>query len=70
MMMFTFSVFRPEIPLLGKFDPKIQNSDNFEFLDQICPIMVKFRLKFGNQTNLNMENSMVMFTVSLFGPNN
>ena len=56
MMMFTFSVFRPEIPLLGKFDPKIQN----------C----QFKLKFGNQTNLNMENSMVMFTFSLFGPNN
>ena len=36
-----------EIPFLGKFGPKSQNS--------------RFKLKFGTYTNSNMQNSMVMF---------
>ena len=49
---------RLEIPFLGKFDPKNQN----------C----KSKLKFGIQTNSNEnlngndQNSMVMFTFSVF----
>ena len=41
-----------EIPFLGKFGPKNQNCH--------------FMLKFGTYTNLNMQNSMVMFTFSVF----
>ena len=44
--------FRPEIPFLGKFGPKIQN--------------YQFKLKFGTKTNSNMQNSMAMFTFSTF----
>ena len=46
-----FFSFRPEIPFLGKFDPKNQN----------C----QFKRKFGTWTNSNMQNSM-MFTFSVF----
>ena len=46
--------FRLEIPFLGKFGPKNQN----------C----QFILKFGTQTNSNMQNSMGMFTVLGFDP--
>ena len=45
MVLFNFSV-SPEIPFLGKFCPKYQNH--------------RFKLKFGTETNLNMQNSMVM----------
>ena len=41
-----------EIPFLGKFGPKNQNSH--------------FKLKFGTYTNSNMQNSMVMFILSVF----
>ena len=44
--------FRPETPFLGKFGPKNQN----------C----QFKLKFGTQTSSNMQNLMVMFTLSVF----
>ena len=43
---------RPEIPFSGKFDAKIQN----------C----LFKVKFGTPTNSNMQNSMMMFTFSVF----
>ena len=39
--------FRPETPFLNKFGPKNQN----------C----QFELKFGNYTNSNMQNSMMVF---------
>ena len=45
-----FFSFRWETPFLGKFGPKHQN----------C----QFKLKFGTQTNLNMKNSMLVFTLS------
>ena len=41
-----------EIPFLGKFGPKSQNSH--------------FKLKFGTYTNSNMQNSMVMFIFFVF----
>ena len=41
-----------EIPSLGKFGPKNQND--------------QFRLKFGTYTNSNMQNSMLIFTFSVF----
>ena len=41
-----------EIPFLGKFDQKSQN----------C----QFKLKFGTQTNSNMQNSMAVFTFFCF----
>ena len=44
--------FRVEIPFLGKFGPKNQN--------------YQFKLKFGTYTNSNMQNSMVMFILSVF----
>ena len=47
-----FLCFRPETPFLGKFGPKNQNS--------------LFKLKFRTYTNLNIQNSMVMFTFSAF----
>ena len=40
-----------ELPFLGKFGPKNQN----------C----QFKLKIGTKTNLNIKNSMVMFTFSV-----
>ena len=44
-----FSIFFSlEIPFLGKFGPKKSK--------------LKFKLKFGTQTNSNMQNSMVVFT--------
>ena len=46
--MWVFS-FRPEAPFLGKFDPKNENCWS--------------KLKFGTQTNSNMQNSVVMFSV-------
>ena len=45
-------LFCSVVPFLGKFGQKTQN----------C----QFKLKFGTQTNSNMQNSMVMFTFSLF----
>ena len=41
-----------EVPFLGKFDPKTQNG--------------QFKLKFGAQTNWNIQNFMVMFPFSIF----
>ena len=61
MVVFTFSIFNKkqsflvtlvETPFLGKFDPKNQN-----FL---------FKLKFGTRTNSDIQNSLVMFTFSVF----
>ena len=43
---------RPETPFLDKFGPKNQNCLS--------------KLRFGTQTNSNMQNSMVMFTFSVF----
>ena len=43
--------FRSETPFLGTFGPKNQN----------CQL----KLKFGTKTNLNMQNSMVVFTFSV-----
>ena len=40
------------MPFLSKFGPKIQN----------C----QYKLKFGTLTNLNMQNSMALFSVSVF----
>ena len=39
-------------PLFGKFGPGNQNS--------------QFKLKFGTKNNSNMQNSMMMFTFSVF----
>ena len=47
-----FFYFRPEKPLLGKSDQKYQN----------C----QFKLEFGIKTNLNIQDSLVMFTFSVF----
>ena len=47
-----FFCFRPEKPWLSKSDQKNQNCS--------------FKLKFGVKTNLNMRNSMMMFTFSVF----
>ena len=47
-----FLCFWPEISFLSKFGPKIQN----------C----QFKLKFGTETNSNKQNSMVLFTFSVF----
>ena len=47
-----FFCFRSEKPFLGKFGPRNQN--------------FQFRLNFGTQTNLNMQNSMMMFTSPVF----
>ena len=44
---------RPEKPFLGKSGQKNQN----------C----QFTLKLGTKTNLNMRNSMMMLTFSVFG---
>ena len=44
--------FRPEKPFLGKSGQKNQN----------C----QFKLKFVTKTNLNKQNSMMMFTLSGF----
>ena len=44
--------FWVEIPFLGKFGPKSQNS--------------RFKLKFGTYTKSNMQNSMVMFKFFVF----
>ena len=53
MVLFTFSVFDRK-HFLDKFDPKNQN----------C----QFKLKFGTQTNSNMQNSMVVFIFLCFRP--
>ena len=46
--------FRLEIPFLSKFGSKNQNS--------------QFKLKFGTETNSNIQNSMRMFTYLGFDP--
>ena len=48
MVMFTFSLFGRKYLFWGKLGSKNQN----------C----QFELKFGSWTNLNMQNSMVIFT--------
>ena len=45
---YSFFLFQPEILFLRKFDPKCQN--------------YQFRLKFGIETNPNVQNSMMLFT--------
>ena len=47
-----FFCFRPEKPFWGKTGQKNQN----------CQV----KMKFGTKTNLNMQNSMAMFTFSVF----
>ena len=49
-----FFCFRPEISFLGKFVSK-SKKQNYQF-----------ELKFGKYTNLNMQNSTVVFTFSIF----
>ena len=49
-MLFTFFQFWPDILFLGKFGPKNQN----------C----QFKLKFGMETDLNMQSSVVVFIFS------
>ena len=46
-----FFRFWSEVPFLGKFGPKNQNCH--------------FKLKFGSQTNSNMQDSVVLFTFSV-----
>ena len=46
--------FRQEVPFLGKFGEK-----------KNC----QFSLKFGTKNNSNMQNSMAMFTFSVFDQN-
>ena len=50
--MLTFPVLDWKYPFLGKFGQKNQHT--------------LFKLKFGCLTNLNMQNSMMMFTFSVF----
>ena len=52
MVMITFFSFSQEMHFLGKLGPKNQN----------C----QFKLKFGTKTNSNMQNSIAMFTFSVF----
>ena len=47
-----FLCFRPEKPFFGKSDQKNQNR--------------QFQLEFGTKANLNMKNSMLIFTFSVF----
>ena len=47
-----FICSRLKIPFLGKFGPENHN----------C----QFKLRFGTKTNSNMQNSMVVFTLSVF----
>ena len=54
MVMLIFFCFRLQIPFLGKFSPKKQN--------------YHFELKFGTDSNLNMQNSMVMLIFFYFIP--
>ena len=51
-MVFAFC-FQPEAPFLGKFGLENQN--------------FQFKVKFGTDTNWNMQNSMVMFILFYFG---
>ena len=51
-----FSFFTTQIPLLDKFGPKNQN--------------YQFKLKFGTSANSNMQNSVMVFTFSIFDQNN
>ena len=51
MMVFTF-LFTLEIVFLGKFGPK----------DEDC----QFKLKFSTQNNSNKQNSLMVFTFSIF----
>ena len=55
MFMLTFSAFDPKY-LLEKFSPNDQN----------C----QFEVKFGSRLNLNMQNSMVVFTFSVLDQKN
>ena len=55
MFMLTFSAFDPKY-LLEKFGPNDQN----------C----QFEVKFGSRLNLNMQNSMVVFTFSVLDQKN
>ena len=60
MMMFSFFRYRPEIPFLG-----IRNNPFWVYLvhkNQNC----QFKLKFGTQTSLNMQNSVVKLNFSVF----
>ena len=52
MVVFIFLCFRWETPVLGKFGSKGQNG--------------QFKLKFGTWTNSNMQNSIMVFTPSIF----
>ena len=48
MVMFTFSIFSPEIPFLGNLVPKFK--------------VVSLKLKPGTKSNSDIQNSMVLFT--------
>ena len=52
MVMFTFSVFDRKNPFWANLDQKSQN--------------YQFKLKFGTQTNSNMQYSIVVFTFFVF----
>ena len=52
MVGYIFCVLDCKYPFLGKFAPKSQN----------C----LFKMKFGTRTNSDMQNSLVMFTFSVF----
>ena len=52
MVVFIFFWFRLEIPSWGKFATENQN----------C----QFKLEIGNKTNLIMQNSVMLFTFSVF----
>ena len=54
MLMFNhFFCFRPRIPFLGKFGPKI------------C-LECLFKVRFGTRDNPNMQNAMESFTFTIF----
>ena len=54
MLMFNhFFCFRPRIPFLGKFGPKI------------C-LECLFKVRFGTRGNPNMQNAMESFTFPIF----
>ena len=52
MAVFSFFVLDRKYPVLGKYGPKNKN--------------YQFKLKFGTQSNSNMQNWMVMFAFSFF----
>ena len=80
MTIFSIFGFLAEFAFMGKFGPKNQNRQfslkfvTYSVSDQKHSFLGKFgpknqnclfKLKFGTYTNLNMQNSMAVFTLSV-----